>query len=341
MVFLHGFPEAAFIWDELLEHFAQPEHGGYRCVAPNLRGFEKSSSPTEVAAYRAHLLVQDIAAARRRARARTAASRRWSRTTGAAPSAGAMANQHADKLGRLVIINSPHPGTFTRELQNNPAQQAASAYMNFLARPDAEALLSADDYRRMWPFFTLMKAGPDGFGWLTETVKDAVPRGLGRRPDRRLQPLPRHADEAGRCPASRRRRSRRCRASGCTVDVPTLVLWALDDAALLPGLLEGLEDYVPQLELKKVPGATHWIVHEQPQFVAERDRGLPAADSVDRRRRLPGRVLKRGAPSSTARAWCRCSPARRWFMSAVSAIDVVGREVLPGRQHLDLVALAA
>jgi pimeloyl-ACP methyl ester carboxylesterase len=60
MVFLHGFPEAAFIWDELLEHFAQPEHGGYRCIAPNLRGFEKSSAPTEVAAYKAHLLIQDI-----------------------------------------------------------------------------------------------------------------------------------------------------------------------------------------------------------------------------------------------------------------------------------------
>ena len=52
LMFLHGFPEAAFVWDELLEHFAKPEHGGYRCVAPNLRGFEKSSAPAEVSAYR-------------------------------------------------------------------------------------------------------------------------------------------------------------------------------------------------------------------------------------------------------------------------------------------------
>ena len=52
------------------------------------------------------------------------------------------------------------------------------------------------------------------------------------------------------------------------VNVPTFVFWALDDAALLPGLLEGLEEYVPKLEIKKVPGATHWIVHEQPQYVA-------------------------------------------------------------------------
>jgi len=50
--------------------------------------------------------------------------------------------------------------------------------------------------------------------------------------------------------------------------VPTLVLWALDDIALLPGLLDGLDDYVPKMTLKKVSGATHWIVHEQPDRVA-------------------------------------------------------------------------
>ncbi len=62
LMFLHGFPEAAFAWDELLTHFAQPEHGGYRCVAPNLRGYEQSSSPADVAAYHAKHLAQDVAA---------------------------------------------------------------------------------------------------------------------------------------------------------------------------------------------------------------------------------------------------------------------------------------
>ena len=62
LMFLHGFPEAAFVWDELLEHFARPENGGYRCVAPNLRGYEQSSSPADVAAYHPKQLVQDIVA---------------------------------------------------------------------------------------------------------------------------------------------------------------------------------------------------------------------------------------------------------------------------------------
>ena len=51
LLFLHGFPEGAFVWDDMLEHFGDR----YRCIAPNLRGFERSSAPEEVAAYRASI----------------------------------------------------------------------------------------------------------------------------------------------------------------------------------------------------------------------------------------------------------------------------------------------
>ena len=53
-----------------------------------------------------------------------------------------------------------------------------------------------------------------------------------------------------------------------TIDLPTLVVWGMDDVALPPELIDGLPDYVPQLELHRVEGATHWIVHEQPARVA-------------------------------------------------------------------------
>ena len=29
LMFLHGFPEAAFVWDELMLHFSKPENGAY------------------------------------------------------------------------------------------------------------------------------------------------------------------------------------------------------------------------------------------------------------------------------------------------------------------------
>ena len=269
MVFLHGFPEAAFIWDELLAHFSSDAHGGYRCVAPNLRGFEKSSAPTDVASYKAHLLIQDIQQLVATESADGSMAALVAHDWGGAFAWG-YGNAFPAQVGKLVIINSPHPGTFMRELRDNPAQQKASAYMHFLSRPDAEVLLAADDFKRMWPFFTLMKAGPDGFGWLTEAVKDQYREvwsaGLtGACNLYRVTPMkPPLPDAAGgwidSIPVLPRERF--------TVDVPTFVFWALDDAALLPGLLDGLEDYVPNLTVKKVPNATHWIVHEQPALVA-------------------------------------------------------------------------
>ena len=265
MVFLHGFPEGAFIWDDLLEHFAQPAHGGYRCIAPNLRGFEHSSAPPAVEDYRPHLLVQDV-----RQLAATESPDGTIDTLVAHDWGGAFgwgfANAFPQQLRRLVILNSPHPGTFARELRENPAQQKASAYMHFLARPDAPALLAEDDYRRLWPFFQNMGAGAEGFGWLTEALKDRY-RALwaaGLRGACNLYavtPLkpPLDGQSTDAIPLLPRER--------LTVEAPTLVLWALDDSALLPGLLDGLDDYVPRLDVVKVPGATHWIVHEQPQRV--------------------------------------------------------------------------
>ena len=53
-----------------------------------------------------------------------------------------------------------------------------------------------------------------------------------------------------------------------TVRVPTRVVWGLGDTALLSGLLDGLDAFVPDLHVLRVPGASHWIVHERPELVA-------------------------------------------------------------------------
>jgi epoxide hydrolase 4 len=262
LIFLHGFPEAAFVWDPLLEHFARPENGGYRCVAPNLRGYEKSSQPSDIKAYRAKYLVQDIAALIQAEGGPIdcLVAHDWGGAMG-----WNLANQMPQLKKKLAIINSPHPGTFLRELKSNPIQQAASAYMNFLIRPDAEALLREDDYRRLWKFFTSWGGAP----WLTEAVKrqyrevwDAsLTGGLNYY---RASPLrPPRPEDPGAAAIDLPR-------DMLTVSLPTLVLWAMNDGALLPCLVDGLDEYVPQLTLEKVEGASHWIVHERPEFVAQR-----------------------------------------------------------------------
>jgi pimeloyl-ACP methyl ester carboxylesterase len=58
-------------------------------------------------------------------------------------------------------------------------------------------------------------------------------------------------------------------ASMLGISVPTLVLWGLGDIALRPGLLAGLEHHVANLTLRTHPAASHWLVHEEPQWVAQ------------------------------------------------------------------------
>ncbi|MBC7954396.1 MAG: alpha/beta fold hydrolase [Cytophagales bacterium] len=264
LMFLHGFPEAAFVWDEMLEHFGSR----FRCIAPNLRGFEQSSAPPEVKAYRVkHLMADLMALIEQQVGGPLDAliAHDWGGAV-----AWNLAAQHPEVMKRLVIINSPHPATFLRELQTNPAQQAASAYMNFLCRPDAEALLSENDFARMWPLLEGMGAtdpNHPGGGWLTEAVKAqyrAVWRaGLtGALNYYRASPLrPPTAPDSPVMALS-------FPPEFVTVKLPTHVVWAEADRALPASLLDGLEAFVPRMTLTRVPQATHWIVHERPELIA-------------------------------------------------------------------------
>ena len=261
LMFLHGFPEAAFVWDELLAHFAQPENGGYRCIAPNLRGFERSSAPTDVSAYRPKHLVQDIAAliALEGGQIECLIAHDWGGAI-----AWNLAASQPQLIKKLAIINSPHPGTFLRELQHSPSQQASSAYMNFLIRPDAERLLAEDDYKRLWRFFSDVSAPPSAHSWLTDAVKSQYrtvwQHGLtGPLNFYRASPL-RPGPEITHLVIPREL---------LEVHLRTLVIWGMGDIALPPGLLDRLADFVPRLELERVEGATHWIIHEQPMLVAQ------------------------------------------------------------------------
>ncbi len=278
LLFLHGFPEGAWVWDPLLRHFSRPENGGYRCVAPNLRGYERSSAPEDVKAYRAKHLVQDIVAL---------IDSECGPLPGGRPLAAliahdwggavawSLANQHPHRMRQLVIINSPHPGPFLEALQHDPAQQAASTYMNFLVQPDAAAQLAANDFERMFGFLTgqdtslqsLTAPTPDHPAhWLTPAVKaqyrEVWQHGLqGGLNYYRASPLrPATATDPGASAVQ-------IPPEALRIEVPTLLIWAQGDVALLPCLTEGLGAHIPDLKLVPIELATHWVVHEQAERV--------------------------------------------------------------------------
>jgi pimeloyl-ACP methyl ester carboxylesterase len=261
MLFLHGFPEFWYAWKNQLEEFGRD----HLAVAPDMRGYNLSSKPPEVEQYRVPLLVEDVRALAERLgfgakRKFTLVGHDWGGAV-----AWAYAIAHPDSLNKLVIVNAPHPAIFQRELRDNPAQQKASQYMLMFRGPDAETTLAANEHAMLVQI--VLGAGLKQ-GYMTDADKQAYlaawsqPGALtgGLNYYRAAQVGPPTATQS--VPANFV-----AGASSTQVTVPTLVIWGEGDTALLTGNLEGLDAYVPRLTVRRIPEATHWVVHEKPEWV--------------------------------------------------------------------------
>jgi pimeloyl-ACP methyl ester carboxylesterase len=259
MLFLHGFPEYWYAWRRQLPEFGKD----HLTVAPDMRGYNLSEKPAELEKYRVSELVEDVralAAHLNGGRPFVLVGHDWGGAI-----AWAFAIRHPALVEKLIIVNAPHPGVFERELDRNPAQQQASQYMLLFRSPQAESTLAANNYA---PLVEGVLGDLLRTGVLTEADKQAylaawsqpgaLTGGLNYYRAARVGP-----------PVEGRRDSI---ASGLeltsfTVNVPTLVIWGEKDTALLLGNLDGLEGFVPDLTVKRIPDGSHWVVHEKPDEV--------------------------------------------------------------------------
>lgn len=254
MLFLHGFPEFWYAWKNQLLEFGRD----HLAVAPDMRGYNLSAKPADLDAYRVRVLVEDARALADHfspQRQFVLVAHDWGGAV-----AWAFAIRYPELLERLIIINAPHPGIFAKLLADNAEQQKASRYMTWLRRPEAEAGLSADGYARLVD--TVLRDGLKS-GTFNEEDKAAYlqawsqPGALtgGLNYYRANQWVPPANGSVGPDAAKLR------------IKVPTLVIWGDCDTALTLNNLDGLEQYVPQLTIRCIPGASHWVIHEKPDVV--------------------------------------------------------------------------
>lgn len=262
ILFLHGFPEFWYEWKNQLKEFGKD----YTAVAYDQRGYNLSSKPEKLEDYAVPHIVADIKAMFEKFGTNPSnkgilVAHDWGGAV-----AWAFAIRHPEYLAKLVIINAPHPGVFARELQTNPAQQKASAYMNFFRSPQAEAGLSANTYAALQNAIFTSSTKPQNF---TEEDKKAYveawsqPGALtgGLNWYRAAQVGPPTGGEGERT------QNIVSGLDALTVKVPTLVIWGEKDTALLTGNLEGLDKFVPTLTIKRIPNGSHWVIHEEPELV--------------------------------------------------------------------------
>ncbi|MEN9558898.1 MAG: hypothetical protein RLZZ502_109, partial [Pseudomonadota bacterium] len=176
---------------------------------------------------------------------------------------------HPESIERLVVINSPHPYLFAGALATDAPQQAASQYMHYLCAPQAEGLLSANQFSKLESFFAHGAALlPAWFerdfyhaAWSREDPQfpgHALTGGLNYY---RVSPLkPPKTGDVRPLPTWDKARFK--------VKVPTRVIWGMADIALQPVLLQGLEEFVPDLHIQPIATAGHWLIHEHGEEIA-------------------------------------------------------------------------
>jgi epoxide hydrolase 4 len=270
ILFLHGFPEYSGAWDEVLPAFAATFHA----VAPDQRGYARSSKPEGLEAYRIKPLVRDILALGDRLspeRPFVVVAHDWGASVGYATAIAA-----PNRVAKLVVINGVHPGPFQRALIQEDAQRRASAYFHYLRAPEAEARLSANNFEKLLGM--LSRFGPQP--WLTPQKRAGYLEAWGQpgaltgmlnwyRATPIVVPKEGERVDPGLVP--------KLYPAQLRVRMPHLVIWGMNDQALLPATRATLADYCDNLTVREIAGADHWVVHQKTDEVIRLIRGFLGA----------------------------------------------------------------
>ena len=250
VVLLHGFPEFSFCWRHQLPALAA---AGYHAIAPDLRGYNLSDRPLGVRNYRTHDLVADVAALIRKLPSGKAhvVGHDWGGVL-----AWRLAAKHPELVKKLVVLNAPHPAAYLRTLKRSPRQWLRSWYVLFFQLPWLpERLIRCRD-------FALFERG-----WRKDPVTP------GAYSDEDIAKYKEALDRPGALTAAINyyRAAMRWPADLYSepqfVAAPTLLIWGEKDRYLGLDLTEGLEAWVPDLRVERIPDASHWIQNDVPDVV--------------------------------------------------------------------------
>lgn len=256
-IFLHGFPESHRTWRHQLAAFASDHF----VVAPDQRGYARSDKPANVADYAPDHPVADlIALADHLGIGRfTLVGHDWGGAI-----AWLAALRHPDRIERLVIVNAPHPLILQRSLFDDPAQRAASQYMTAFRDPEIESHL---DGMGLSAFFDTSFARHADPALLAD--QKAAYLDEWSQPGAITAMLNWYRASAIQVPGMDETPARPAWLDGPfpPITMPTLVIWGMQDQALLPCQLDGLDALVPDLTIVRIEQAGHFVPWEAPETV--------------------------------------------------------------------------
>lgn len=235
VVLLHGFPQHSDSWDAVIERLVAH---GYRCLAPNQRGYSPGARPQHRRDYRMSELVADVGALIDASGAQRVhlVGHDW----GAAVAWG-VAAEFPERLATVSPVSVPHPAAFVKSFTNS-RQGLASWYMLFFQLP-------------VIPEFLLSRRNG-------KVVADVLRRG-GQTPSAAERDARAIKDFGSLKTAINWYRAiplSKPPTKSQSISVPTMYVWSDGDIALLPTAAHNTARYVRgEYRFEVMPDVSHWI----------------------------------------------------------------------------------
>ncbi|MCA1199516.1 alpha/beta hydrolase [Sphingomonas sp. R647] len=266
IILLHGFPESHRTWRHQIPELAKTHF----VIAPDQRGFARSSKPEGVENYTPDKPVGDLLAlATHFGKDRfVLVGHDWGGAI-----AWMAALQHPDRVERLVIVNAPHPFIFQKSLYDDIEQRAASQYIRAFRNPALDEQVAAMGLGRFFDTSFAKHVDPA----LVASERAAYLDEWGQ-PGAITAMLNWYRASAIVVPAMDETPARPAflDAPFPPLRMPVLVIWGMRDTALLPVQLEGLDALIPDLSIVQVD-AGHFVPWEKPKPVTDAIREWLAA----------------------------------------------------------------
>jgi len=247
VVLLHGFPEFWYWWRNQIPALAA---AGFHVVAIDLRGYNDSSKPNAIDAYRLTELAKDIAGVITQIGEGpcVVAGHDWGGAV-----AWLTAMLYPELVRRLIILNSPHPVAYLREMRRSARQKWRAKYqLLFLLPWLAEFVMRRFRY-------TLLRRSLARLGSFT-----------AEEIERYVEAWMKPGALTGMANYYRAMRHRKgMRGLMRRIDVPTLMIWGDLDPFFTPETLRDFGEYVPDLRITHVPDAGHFVQTDAPGKVSE------------------------------------------------------------------------
>ena len=245
VILLHGFPETSIMWASLMERLGDE---GYRCFAPDQRGYSPGARPDGVKDYGYRNLISDVTA--------LADALGFSRFHLVGHDWGSavgwtLLHQHPDRVRSWTAMSVPHLDAFASAIADDPDQRKRSQYMGFFMIPEKpEKALAADDFaalRGLW----------------SSIPKEQVEEYLSvfSQPGALRAAL--NWYRANSVLLEKRREGPKFGP----VQHPTLLLWGNDDLAVGRASVERTEQYMKGPYRLVELNAGHWLAQEAPDRV--------------------------------------------------------------------------